>query len=184
EQPGSISGETGWQIQSHYVDAGNHTLTWVYTNRTATVSLTNGVWVDQVSFTPGSIAPTIYDEPVDVVALQGSTAIFRVMAGGTPPLSYQWFRNGVSLGSAATNATLTVFNVAQALAGSYSVQVSNPLQTVMSTNAILTVLPIPPANDDFANRTPLTGTNAVPGYTFGATKEANEPNHALNPGGR
>lgn len=42
----------------------------------------------------------------------------------------------------------------------------------------------PPANDAFAARTVLTGTNLnVTGSSVGATKEPNEPNHAGEPGG-
>jgi hypothetical protein len=54
----------------------------------------------------------------------------------------------------------------------------------MSSNATLTVLPIPPANDNFANRAPLALGNNVVGYTFGASKELGEPNHASLSGGR
>ncbi len=42
-----------------------------------------------------------------------------------------------------------------------------------------------PANDDFANRTPLTGANTIGGaLTLAATKETGEPNHAGNVGGK
>ena len=184
EQPGAISGDTLWQIQSYYLPAGSHALRWLYTNRTATVSITNGVWVDQVSFNAGTLAPTIYDPPSNVISLQGSTTSFKVMAGGTPPLFYQWFRNGVSLGTAGTNATLTLPGVSAAQAGSYFVQVSNVLQTVTSSTATLTVLPVPPANDNFANRAPLTNSHSIIGYTFGATREPGETNHASLVGAR
>jgi hypothetical protein len=184
EQPDAISGETEWQIQSYYLTASTHTLRWVYTNGTGSDSITNGAWVDQVSFIAGTIAPTIYDGPANVAALQGSSAFFRVIAGGTPPLYYQWFRNGVSLGAAGANATLTLAGVSAAQAGSYFVQVSNAVQTVTSSTATLTVLPVPPANDSFANRAPLSTANPVTGYTFGATKEPGETNHASLVGGR
>lgn len=184
EQPEKISGQTDWQVQSYYLGGGTHALSWVYTNRTALVSLTNGAWVDQVSFTPGTIGPTIFTQPADTVVLEGSDAAFKVMAGGTPPLTYQWFRNGVSLNPVATNATLTLADVSAAQLGTYSVQVGNAVQTVTSSNATLTILPVPPVNDDFANRTALTGANAALGYTFGATKEPGETNHASTFGGQ
>jgi hypothetical protein len=184
EQPEKISGQTDWRVQSYYLGGGSHALRWVYTNRTALVSLTNGAWVDQVSFTLGTIGPTIFTQPADAVVLQGSDAVFNVMAGGTPPLSYQWFRNGASLGAAGTNAVLALLDVSTAQAGSYAVQVSNPVQTVASSNATLAILPIPPVNDNFANRTALNGANAALGYTFGATKEPAETNHASTFGGR
>ncbi len=184
EQPGAISGETPWRIQSYYLTPGSHTLRWVYTNSTLNFSITNGVWVDQVSFTAGTIAPTIYGQPVDFVAPQGTSAFFSVMTGGTPPLYYQWFRNGVSLGAAGTNAILSLTSISAAQAGSYSVQVSNAVQKVTSADATLTVLPVPPANDNFLSRTPLITATTALGYTVGATREAAEPKHASTSGGR
>jgi hypothetical protein len=153
-------------------------LRWVYSNNTAVVSFTNGVWVDQVSLTPGTIPPSIFEHPSDVAVVEFQPVSFSVNAGGTPPLSYQWFRNGVSLGTQGTNAALSLGFVDSDDAGSYSVRISNSLGAVTSSNAVLTVLPVPPVNDNFANRTPLTGTNALLGYTHGAYTEADEPSHA------
>src|SRR5579863_9988571 len=110
-QPGSISGEAAWQPQSYFLPAGTHTLRWSYTNNSAIVSLTNGIWVDQVAFTAGMIAPAIAEPPADVLIAQGFNAVFAAEATGTPPLSYQWFRNNVSLGTIGTNAILTLTNV-------------------------------------------------------------------------
>ncbi len=46
------------------------------------------------------------------------------------------------------------------------------------------VLPPPPANDQFANRIAIAGTNRVTGHNFSATKEPGEPSlHASLPGG-
>jgi hypothetical protein len=46
-------------------------------------------------------------------------------------------------------------------------------------------LAVPPANDNFANATNLTGpAGSITGSTIDATKEAGEPNHAGEPGGR
>jgi hypothetical protein len=178
EQPETISGVTDWQIQSYFIAAGTHALRWIYSNNTATVSLTNGAWVDEVTFTNGNIAPGIFTHPSDVTVLQGRDASFSVIAAGTPPLHYRWFRNDVSLGGPLTNSTLTLASITPAQVGAYSVQVSNVAGTAISSSATLTVLPVPPSNDDFANRAPLTSSTAALGYTFGATEEHGETNHA------
>jgi hypothetical protein len=183
EQPGKISGTTAWQPQSYFLGSGAHTLRWNYTNNTAITSLTNGVWVDQVSFKQGSVAPTFVAQPSDLLVPEGDDPTFAVTVTGTPPFTYQWFRNNVSLGASATSSTLTVSNVTVAQAGSYHVEVSNSVQKVSSSAANLNVVPVPPVNDNFANRTTLTGTNAAFGYTFGATKEVSEPDHAFIFGG-
>jgi len=139
--------------------------------------------VDQVSFTQGSVAPAIVSQPSDILAPEGEDVTFTVVVTGTQPFSYQWFKNNLNLGATATNSTLTVSNVTLADAGSYQVQVSNSVQKVISSAALLRVVPVPPVNDNFANRTSLTGTNPVAGYTFGATKEVGEPDHAFIFGG-
>ena len=178
EQAGRISAPTNWHVQSHFIDSGTHTLRWVFTNNTTLVSFTNGIWVDQVSLTPGTIAPAIFEHPADIMVLEFERASFRVNAGGTPPLQYQWFRNGVSLGTQGTNASLNLAFVDSENAGAYSVRISNAIGAVTSSNATLTVLPIPPVNDDFADRVALTGASPMLGYTHGAYTESGEPSHA------
>jgi len=178
EQAGRISTPTNWHVQSHFIDSGTHALRWVYTNNSTFVSFTNGIWVDQVSLTPGTIAPRIFEQPRDVAALEFQPVFFTVNAGGTPPLSYQWFRNGVSLGTQGTNVSLNLSFVDSDDAGSYSVRISNSLGAVTSSNAVLTILPVPPVNNDFASRTALIGTNLAIGYTHGAYTESGEPSHA------
>ena len=69
--------------------------------------------------------------------------VFAVGASGTAPLNYQWTFNGANL-QGATAATLTLTNVSQAQAGSYAVQVTNAIGSILSSNAVLAVNP-PPA---------------------------------------
>ena len=59
----------------------------------------------------------------------GSTATFSVTAGGTPPFTYQWFHNNVSL-AGDTNATLQLHSIGYSDAGLYSVVISNPCGVV------------------------------------------------------
>ena len=92
---------------------------------------------------------------------------------GSPPLSYQWLKNGVAV-SGATTSNYTISSVARSDAGYYSVVVSNPGGSTNSRDAVLDV-PGPPANDDFANRIEIVGmTNTVTGYNVLATTESFE----------
>lgn len=59
-----------------------------------------------------------------------------------PAMEYQWQLNGVDLGD-ATNAVLTLSNVAVTAAGDYRCVASNSMGAVTSTIAALTVLPAP-----------------------------------------
>ena len=83
--------------------------------------------------------PNIQTQPQSQAIALGGTALMSVIAAGPPPLSYQWRFNGAGI-AGATNPTLTLANVQVTNAGSYSVAVTNPYGTAVSSNAILTVL--------------------------------------------
>jgi hypothetical protein len=83
-------------------------------------------------------APAITTQPQDKNVNQGSSAVFSVVATGTPAPAYQWRKNGTPM-SGATNSSYTVVNAQPANAGSYSVVVSNIAGTATSTDALLTV---------------------------------------------
>lgn len=83
-------------------------------------------------------APVITTQPQSITVAQGNPASFSVTATGTPPLSYQWRKNGVNI-SGATNSTYTIPSVAPSHAGNYSVVVTNSAGSATSNNATLTV---------------------------------------------
>ncbi|MCL4181642.1 MAG: immunoglobulin domain-containing protein [Verrucomicrobia bacterium] len=89
-------------------------------------------------------APAVVDPPRSQTRFVGQSVRFHVTASGSPPLDYQWRHNGVDL-PGATNATLILSNLTPADAGRYSVAVANPLSSVVSPEARLTVLPLGPA---------------------------------------
>lgn len=88
-------------------------------------------------------SPLILQQPASLTANQGSDAVFSVAARSPTPLTYQWRFNAANIGG-ATNSTLLVASVTATNAGSYSVSVANLAGTVVSSNAILTVL-MPPS---------------------------------------
>ena len=88
-------------------------------------------------------SPFIFSQPANQIVSVGSTATFSVAAGGTFPLSYRWRFNGSPL-TDATNATVTLTNVGTNQAGAYAVTVTNLYGSVISSNAVLTVNPVPP----------------------------------------
>jgi len=75
--------------------------------------------------------------PADLVRYAGQSASFTTTATGSGPFAYQWRKNGVDI-SAATNATCSIDSVSAADAGTYSVVVSGPCNTVIQS-ASLTV---------------------------------------------
>jgi hypothetical protein len=85
---------------------------------------------------------TIGVQPAGHSVYEGATvSINNVKYGGVPPLFYQWYHNGELIPD-ATNAVITISNATPALSGNYRVQVSNSVASVLSSNAVLTIVPL------------------------------------------
>ena len=85
-------------------------------------------------------APTIVADPQSQTYTAGQSATFTVVAGGSAPLSYQWYFNTNTPIANATNAFLTLANVQATNAGTYSVIVTNAAGSTISSNALLSVV--------------------------------------------
>jgi hypothetical protein len=107
------------------------------------------------------VPPSIVSQPTNVTVFATTPATFHVQALGDEPLRYQWRFNGGALAS-GTNATLTLPSVQASMDGAYDVIVSNPLGSVTSVVATLTVRTDIP---DLALRSLLFPTNALAGQT-------------------
>jgi uncharacterized repeat protein (TIGR03803 family) len=140
---GQISGSTSHTLTILGVSTANEgdysvTISNAYTSVTSSIaSLTV---ITDISIT---------DQPTNQKGVvPGTNAYFTVGAIGGLPLFYQWQRNGTNLvddgqvvGSTGNN--LSILNVSTANVGNYSVIVSNAFSTVISSTALLTVLPNP-----------------------------------------
>lgn len=86
--------------------------------------------------------PSITTQPTtQSVNLNGSVT-FTVSAGGTPPLTYQWFFDGNPIAK-ATSPSLTLSDIQNSNTGTYTVVVANGVNVETSDSATLTVLDIP-----------------------------------------
>jgi hypothetical protein len=131
----------GWLRRTFYVGAGPHTLTWSYVRGGLRPGGPAGV--DQVVFTRGGTAAFTTSQPISQTAVAGSNVAFSVVSSGTPPLSYQWRFNGQDIPD-ATNSTLALSALQPSQAGVYLVTVSNGYGApLVSSNATLTVTPLP-----------------------------------------
>jgi len=84
------------------------------------------------------VAPTITRQPVSLSRSLGDKATLSVTASGDAPLSYRWLLVGAPV-SGATNRSLTLTNLTSAQAGTYTVVVSNAVNTVTSEPAVLDI---------------------------------------------
>lgn len=114
-------------------DAGTYRVT----VSNAAGSVTSAAAVVTVAAAPQ--APSIRTQPRNAQVNVGASVVFRVTADGTPPLTYQWRRNGVPV----AGATGESFMLAPATLGDdaarFSVVVSGAAGQVTSADALLTV---------------------------------------------
>ena len=130
----SISGETGWEQKTFSIPAGAHTLKWVYIKDASVSDGQDAAWVDQVSFGPSP--PTIVVQPLGLSSPVGTDVGLEVVATGA--LTYQWLKGGLDM-TGATQSRLVLAKVGRRDAGVYAVRVSNPVGSVLSSNATLWV---------------------------------------------
>jgi hypothetical protein len=92
----------------------------------------------------GSIVGGVLDirqQPQSQTVTVGQSASFAVGVVGTGPLTFQWRRNGTDI-PGASNAAYVTPPAALADSGSlFTVRVCNPSACVVSSPALLTVLP-------------------------------------------
>src|SRR5689334_8158615 len=98
---------------------------------------------------PAPAAPSITAQPAPVTAVDGAIVQFSVTAAGSPPLTYQWRRNGTDLADGAGIIGATTSTVSLTTPYSYdtsqiSVRVTNAAGNVVSGDALLTVTPVAP----------------------------------------
>jgi hypothetical protein len=92
------------------------------------------------AYGPG--APVVLAQPSSQTNYVSLTATFSVLASGSPPISYQWTKDGTNI-AGANQASLTIKPIAQSDAGNYMVWLTNVDGFTNSSSATLTVLPPP-----------------------------------------
>ena len=85
------------------------------------------------------VAPSITTQPASQGVTVGQTATFSVTATGTAPLSYQWQKNGANIAGATTASYTTLATTTSDSGSTFRVAVSNPVGTITSAAATLTV---------------------------------------------
>ena len=105
--------------------------------------------------------PSITMQPANQTVNVGQTATFTVAATGALPLSYQWQKNQVNI-AGATSATYTTPVTTSADNGtSFRVIVTNPVTSITSSAAILTVNSPPTITTQPVNQSVAVGQTAT-----------------------
>ncbi len=101
-----------------------------------------------VEVAPAPVPPSIVTPPTNRTVVEHQPAVFTVVAQGTAPLSYQWRRDGSDL-VGATSSTLTLAETSLDDDGAvFDVVVTNPVGSMTSTPAVLTVQATPPRSNE------------------------------------
>ncbi len=87
-----------------------------------------------------AVAPSITAQPVSQTVTSGQTATFSVAGIGTAPMSYQWQKNGVVIGSATSSTYQSPVTAVSDSGSQFAVVMSNSAGKVTSSPATLTVI--------------------------------------------
>jgi hypothetical protein len=142
----AFSGAGAFSLPSGSADAallatltsGNYTVIVTGANSTTGVALAEIYDVTDLSISSTGTAPAITTQPSSATVNTGASVTFSVVASGTSPLTYQWYKSSSPI-SGATSASYTISSAATSDAGNYSVVVTNALGTATSSTATLTV---------------------------------------------
>jgi hypothetical protein len=127
-----------------------------------------------LSVGPGATEPKILNQPRNQTVVNTSNATFNVITAGTPPLVFEWRRNGVPLGdggniSGVTTRKLVVSQVGIDDLGQYSVLVTNAYGSVLSSDATLAVASPRLVYQTFGDILLLSWPTAAPGWVIEAS---------------
>ena len=103
---------------------------------------------------------TITAQPQGQAVFPYTNVAFAVTVSGSLPILYQWRLAGTNL-PGATNATLALTNVLPAVAGTYTVRITNTISAVTSAPVLLTVFTNPLILTQPLGRSAAVGSNAT-----------------------
>jgi len=104
-----------------------------------------------IALDAAAMAPVIVSQPTNTSVLPTASVEFNVVADDSGPFIFQWRVNGASI-DGATNSSLELSNVVCSQDGEiYSVAITNAGGFTVSSNAVLSVLNLPPQLPAFSN---------------------------------
>lgn len=132
----NISGEVDWQQCTVDVPSGNQILQWTYAKDGEPAAGQDAGWVDQLQLIPQP--PTISLNPASQSVVGPTNVALNVVASGTPPMTYRWWKDGALVPGAAASS-LTLLNAGRTNSGTYWLVITNAAGNVTSSNAVLDV---------------------------------------------
>ncbi len=124
--PATVSGDNGATFRVIVTNSGGSA-----TSGSATLTVTSA-----------PVGPSISTQPANQTVTVGQTATFFVVAAGTAPLTYQWQKNNANIFGANSASYTTPPTVSGDNSATFRVMVTNPVTSIMSNPATLTVNPV------------------------------------------
>jgi hypothetical protein len=147
-------------------------------------------YLNSISCVQGLTGVSITAHPQPRTVRTGEATQFSAAGAGSGPLAYRWMRSGLNLSdgggiSGATTPMLSLSGITAALAGEYSVRVSNSCGATVSSSALLTVLEPCYANCDQSLTAPILNIDDFSCYLTAyanaqALPQAEQLNHYAN----
>lgn len=114
-------------------------------------------------------SPVMIVQPTNETVYAGTSNSFTAIADGSAIMNYQWNFKGTNL-PGATNSTLSLTNIEISQGGIYAVLATNAFGSVLSSNALLKVLGLPPTIvSQPTNQTVVMGGSATFAVVAGGT---------------
>jgi HYDIN/CFA65/VesB-like, Ig-like domain/Cep192 domain 4/Immunoglobulin domain/Immunoglobulin I-set domain len=138
-----------------------------------TVTVTNGFGnaISNAATLTVNVPPTITSQPANQTVNVGQTATFSVAATGTGSMTYQWKKNGTTIGGATSTSYTTPATAAADNGAKFTVVVTGTSGNVTSNAATLTVNAPPSITTQPASKTVIAGQTA----TFSVTASGTAP---------
>jgi hypothetical protein len=169
----------------------SHSITGVYGGNASLSTSTSAALAHVVNKAPTTATITSSTNPASISQSITFTATIAVVApgAGIPAGTVQFVIDGTNFGSAITlvNGSATSAATSFAAAGTHTIKVvyAGNASFAIATSTNLTQTVAASNNNNFANRTVLTGTSiTTTANNATATKETGEPKHAGNAGGK
>jgi subtilase family serine protease len=145
----------------NYISPGTYSVSLTASGPNGTNALVRTAYiiVTNTSATINPNAPVVTSEPENQVLAVGADAMFTAQAAGADPLVYQWRFKSADI-SGATGLSYIRTNVQPADAGAYDVVVTNAFGSMISSNALLTVVSRP------LLLSPSTSSNGIFAFTL------------------
>jgi hypothetical protein len=135
-----LAGQTNvFLILNNLTPGTNNFTLWV----TNAFGVTNS-GITSVQVATGAGPPVLLADvkPTNATFYATESISYSVSVSGSTPLHYQWWSNNLAV-SGATNSTYAITNLVLADAGSYYCAISNQFSNIVSSTAVLGVVPAP-----------------------------------------